>query len=77
MTQEFAQIAQLLKGRNPQEIVMSAMRNNNITDPTIVQMIEYAQSGNTNQVFNLAQDFFSKRGMNLNNEFASFMSLLK
>ena len=35
----------LLKGRNPEELVMSMIKNNNINDPTINELIGYAKNG--------------------------------
>lgn len=67
----------LLKGRNPQELVMSMVKNNNINDPFINELIGYAQKGDMNALTNTAETFFAKQGKNFNQEFNSFMSMLR
>lgn len=67
----------LIKGRNPQELVMSMIQNNNINDPMINELIGYAQKGDMNNVNKIAENFFKQRGQNFGQEFNSFMSLLK
>ena len=67
----------LLKGRNPQELVMSMMKNNNINDPQINELISLAEKGDTNSLTKIATDMFAKQGKNFNTEFSNFMSLLK
>lgn len=77
MTPDLMQIASLMRGRNPQEIAMQLIKNNNINDPTINKMIEYAQQGNTNSLVNLANNFFSQRGVDFQQQLNSFMSMMK
>lgn len=72
-----AQIAQIMRGRNPQEIVLNMMKTQQINDPTIKQLINFAQSGDTNSLVNLATSICSKRGLDFNKEFEAFMSMLK
>lgn len=67
----------LLKGRNPQELVMSMIKNNNINDPQINELISLAEKGDTNSLTKIATDMFAKQGKNFNDEFSNFMSLLK
>lgn len=67
----------LLKGRNPQELVMSMIKNNNINDPQINELISLAEKGDINGLTKIATDMFAKQGKNFNNEFSNFMSLLK
>lgn len=77
MMQNLSQLAQLVKGRNPQEFVMAMLQNNQIQDPRVKQMIQFAQSGNTNDLVNLASSIMAQKGLNLNQEYNSFMSMLK
>lgn len=49
-----ATIAQLMRGRNPQEVALQMVKNNQINDPNISNLIKYAQSGNTAEFTNLA-----------------------
>ena len=67
----------LLKGRNPQELVMSMIKNNNINDPQINELISLAEKGDTNSLTKIATDMFAKQGKNFDTEFSHFMSLLK
>lgn len=77
MMQNLSQLAQLVRGRNPQEFVMAMLQNNQIQDPRVKQMIQFAQSGNTNDLVNLASSMMAQKGLNLNQEYNSFMSMLK
>jgi hypothetical protein len=67
----------LLKGRNPQELVMSMIKNNNINDPMINELIGYAESGDMTSLTKVAEDVFAKQGKNFDTEFNNFMSLLQ
>ena len=46
------QLISLLKNRNPQELAMSMIKNNNINDPMINELIQSAQNGDINNVNN-------------------------
>ena len=70
-------IAQLMKVRNPQEVATQLIQNQKINDPNINLLIKYAQSNQTDDFVNLAQELFRQRGLDLNQEFQSFMKLLK
>lgn len=72
-----AQIAQIMRGRNPQEIVMNMIKSQQINDPTITSLVNFAQSGDTNSLVNLATSIFAQKGMDFNKEFQTFMSMLK
>lgn len=74
------QLMGLLKGHNPQEMVMSMLQNSNIDNDTmqvVNKLVSLAQKGDTSQVNKIAEDFFAQRGMNFNQEFNSFMSAMK
>ena len=71
------QLIGLLKGKNPQEMAMSMIKNSNINDPMINQLLQYAQSGNINSMNKIAENFFKGQGLDFNNEFNNFMSMLK
>ena len=59
MTPDLHQLASLMRGRNPQEVAMQMIKNNNINDPFITQLVNYAQSGDTNKLNELATNFFA------------------
>ena len=71
------EMVDLFKGRNPQELVMSMIKNNNINDPQINELISLAEKGDTNSLTKIATDMFAKQGKNFDTEFSNFMSLLK
>lgn len=77
MMQNLAQIAQLMKGKNPQAVVMDMVKSQNISDPTITQLIDYAQKGDSNSIMNYANSLFAQRGLDLQSELNSFMELMK
>jgi len=68
---------QMIKGGNPQQIAMMLIKNNNINDPMINELIGYAERGDTNSINKIAENFFRQRGQDFGQEFNSFMSLLK
>lgn len=70
-------IAQLMKGRDPEEAAMSLIKSQKIDDPNINLLIKFAQTNQTEDFVNLAQQLFKQRGLDLNTEFQSFMKLLK
>ena len=71
------QLMGLLKGKNPQEMVMSMIKNSNINDPMINQLLQCAQNGDINSMNKIAENFFKGQGLDFNNEFNNFMSMLK
>ena len=77
MMQKMMQLVQLVRGRDPQQFVMSMLQNNQIMDPRVKQMIQLAQGGNTNDLVNIASSMMASKGLDLNSEFNSFMSLMK
>ena len=71
------QLMGLLKGKNPQEMAMSMIKNSNINDSMINQLLQLAQSGDINSMNKIAENFFKGQGLDFNNEFNNFMSMLK
>lgn len=74
---DLSQIAQLVKGRNPQEMALMMIKNSNISNPMITQLIDFAQNGDNESFMKLANSFFQQRGLNMDQEFNSFLSMLK
>ena len=77
MMNNLAQIAQLFRGRDPQTIVMNLLKTQKITDPNISRLIQFAQKGDMNNLVNFASGLFKQKGLDLNQELESFMSLMK
>ena len=67
----------LLKGRTPEELVMSMIKNNNINDPTINELIGYAKNGDNENLTKLAESIFQKQGKDFMTEYNNFMAMLK
>lgn len=72
-----ALIASLLKGNKAQDVFMTLLKQMPINDPTITQLINYAKAGDNDNFLNLATNYFQQRGLNIDNEFNSFLSMLK
>lgn len=70
-------LVSLLKGRNPQELVMSMIQGNNINDPMINDLIKYAQNNDIENVNKIAENYFNQRGMSFQKELNNLMSMLK
>lgn len=77
MNKELLQMAKVLKGKDPQQMVMELVQNQKINDPMITQLISYAQQGDTNNLVNLANTMMAQKGLNLNDELQAFMELLR
>lgn len=77
MMNNLAQIAQLVKGKDPKAIVLDMMKNQKINNPNINQLIQFAQKGDNNSLVNLADTLFKQQGLDLNQELNNFMSLIK
>lgn len=77
MMNNLAQIAQLMRGRDPQAVALAMIQNSKINDPMISQLVTFAQNGDVNSAINLASTFFAKQGLDLNQELNTFMSLMK
>lgn len=77
MMQNLAQIAQIVRGRDPQQMVLNMIKNNKNLDPRVNQMVQFAQSGDTNSLVDLASSMFAQKGLDFNSEFNSFLSMLK
>lgn len=77
MNKELISMIKMMKGGNPEQIVMDLLKQTPINDPTISQLIQYAKSGDNNNFLNLATSYFQQNGMNIDSEFNSFIELLK
>lgn len=74
---DLSTLASLMRGRDPQSVAMQMIKNNGITDPKISSLVQFAQTGDTNSLVNLADQIFKQNGLDLNQEFNSFMNMLK
>ena len=79
MMENLMPIVQAMKGKDPQQILMQMIGNKPITNPLIAQMINCAKNGDNANMLNLASNYFTSQGLNIdiNKEFQTFMSMLK
>lgn len=79
MMENFAPMIQAMKGKNPQEVLMQMIGNQPIKNPLIAQMINCAKTGDNTTMLNLASNYFTSQGFNIdiNKEFQTFMQMLK
>lgn len=79
MIENMAPIIQAMKGQNPQQILMQMIGNQPITNPLVAQMINCAKTGDQNSMLNLASNYFTSQGLNIdiNKEFQTFMNMIK
>lgn len=79
MMEQFAPIIQAMKGKNPEQLVMQMIGNQPINNPLLAQMINCAKNGDNNNMLNLASNYFTQRGINvdLTKEYQALMSMLK
>lgn len=77
MTNDLKIIVQLMRGRDPEKVARQMIRNNNIKDPQILQLVKFAEGGADQDLVNLASEIFKQKGLNLDDEFFTFMELLK
>lgn len=73
---QLAPIIQLMKGKDPKQMVMQMVQSQKINDPVVQQLINYANTGDQQNFENLANNFFKQQGINAE-EFQSFIDLMK
>lgn len=73
---QLAPIIQLMKGKDPKQMVMQMAQSQKINDPVVQQLINYANTGDQQNFENLANNFFKQQGINAE-EFQSFIDLMK
>lgn len=78
MMKNFLPIIQMMRGKDPQSILNSMLKNSPMNNnPFVAQLIGYAKQGDTDSLVNLANNYFSSHGADMNKEFNEFMSMLK
>lgn len=70
-------IVQLMRGRDPEQVARQMIKNNNIQDPNILQLVKFAEGGADQDLVNLASSLFQQKGLDLDSEFKAFMEMLK
>ncbi|MEE0860394.1 MAG: hypothetical protein UIC49_02940 [Paludibacteraceae bacterium] len=70
------QLLSLLRGGNPQAVAQQIIQQNYPNDPTMKQLLELGQKGDTQALNQFAQQFFARNGRDFQTEFNSFMASL-
>lgn len=71
------QLVQMLKGGNPQQIAMSLIQQNFPNDPTVQNLVQYAQKGDTKSLEQFATQMFQSQGLDFNTEMNNFMNMIR
>lgn len=72
------QLLQLIKGgRNPQEIVMNILQQQENSNPILQNAAGLAKNGNISALQTIARNLAQQRGLDFDTEFANFKNYLK
>lgn len=72
------QLLQLIKGgRNPQEVVMSVLRQQGNTNPIIQNAAGLARNGNVSALEMIARNLAQQKGLDFDTEFTNFKNYLR
>lgn len=71
------QLISLLRGGNPEQVVQQIIQTNYPNDPTMQQLLQYAQQGNTQALNQFAQQFFAQSGRDFQSEYQSLMDTIR
>ncbi len=71
------QLLMALKGGNPKQVAMSIIQNNFPNDPMMQQLLQMATNNDINGLNKFAQEYFSKQGLDFNNEMSNLMNAMK
>ena len=64
------QIMNMIKNKNPQDLIISMIGNQN---PMFNNLMNLAKSGNKTEIENIARNMCKERGMDFDKEFSNFM----
>lgn len=68
------QIMQMMKNKNPQELIISMIGNKN---PMFNNLMKLAKDGNKSEIENIARNMCKEKGIDFDKEFSSFMENFK
>ena len=68
------QIMNMIKNKNPQDLIISMIGNQN---PMINNLMKLAKSGNKTEIENIARNMCKETGIDFDKEFSSFMENFK
>lgn len=65
------QLMNMIKSKNPQEVIISIIGNKN---PMMNNLMNLAKSGNKTEIENIARNMCKEKGIDFDKEFSSFMN---
>lgn len=68
------QLMNMIKSKNPQEVIISIIGNKN---PMMNNLMNLAKSGNKTEIENIARNMCKEKGIDFDKEFSSFMENFK
>lgn len=69
------QLMQILKGGNPQAIVMNMLQQQAGNNPVMKNLLNSVQKGNTKEVEDIVRNIARERGIDFDKEFNSFKQM--
>ena len=70
--QNFAQFIDMVKRGNPQQNMLNLLKERAQGNPMFANMLSLAQSGNTQEIENIARNVAKEKGLDFDTEFNSF-----
>ena len=70
--QNFAQFIDMVKRGNPQQNMLNLLKERAQGNPMFANMLSLAQSGNTQEIENIARNVAKEKGIDFDTEFNSF-----
>ena len=68
------QLMNMIKSKNPQEVIISIIGNKN---PMMNNLMNLAKNGNKTEIENIARNMCKEKGIDFDKEFSSFMENFK
>lgn len=71
------QLLGLLQSGNAKEFVTQVVQQNYSNNPTVLQLLQYAENGDVTSIENYARNYFTQRGANYDEEIKKFLSMMR
>lgn len=70
-------ISSLRNGGNPQAIATQLIKENFPNDPTMSNLLQMGQKGDTQGIENFARQYFGQQGLDFDKEMSTFLQMFK
>jgi hypothetical protein len=72
-------VQMIMKSKNPEQFVMNMLQEkiNATNNPMLINMLNLAKQGKTNDIEEIARNVFKEQGLDFDKEFNSFRNSLK